>query len=121
MWRRTASVLAGLLLGGACVGLGIFLHHEGIVLAGAWAGVIGLLGIPVGALGVWLAWPRGEEPARLSEQEPLTSIQYNESSGHGTIFAVQNGKQVIYPDQSSRDASIAKERHSDEEIDRNSS
>ncbi|HEY1665337.1 MAG TPA: hypothetical protein VGG54_06570 [Trebonia sp.] len=108
VWRRLCSVLAGLLLGAACVVLAIFLHREGIVLAGAWAGVIGLLGIPVGGLGVWVAWPRkGSEElprqaAELSEQGSRMSFQRNDSTYQGTTFAVQDGTQTIYYKQ--RDA-----------------
>jgi hypothetical protein len=100
MWRHLCSVLAGLLLGAACVVLAIFLHRQGIILAGAWAGVIGLLGIPIGALGVWLAWPRGENTESPIEQKPQAKVQRNETSGGGTIFAVQDGNQIIYNKQS---------------------
>jgi hypothetical protein len=100
MWRRVGSVLAGVLLGAVCVALAVFLHREGIILAGAWAGVIGLLGIPVAALGAWLAWPRGEDATDSPEKKSQISVQYNETSDHGTTFAVQDGKQTIYYKQS---------------------
>lgn len=70
MRRRLGAVIVGAVLGAACVVLGVFLHREGVVLAGAWAGIIGLLGIPIGALGVWLAWPRGRGEATVRDEGP---------------------------------------------------
>ena len=112
VWRRLGSVLAGLLLCAACVVLAVFLHHEGIVLAGAWAGVIGLFGIPIGALGVWLAWPRSRQAKELSEQESQTSVQHNEASHHGTTFAVQDGSQIIYYKQPGDIPNTTRQQHS---------
>jgi hypothetical protein len=80
--------------------LAFFLHRQGVVLAGAWAGIIGLLGIPIGLLGVWLAWPRDEDTESAPEQKTQASFQNNTTSGPGTIFAVQDGNQTIYYKQS---------------------
>ena len=113
VWRRLGSVLAGLLLCAACVVLAVFLHREGIVLAGAWAGVIGLLGIPIGCLGVWLAWPRGKESEELPEQESQVSVQHNEASYQGVNFAVQDGTQTIYYRQPDNISDTAKNRQPD--------
>jgi hypothetical protein len=85
----------------ACAVLAFFLHREGIVLAGAWAGVIGLLGIPIGALGVWLAWPRSRDEKDPPGGESPTRVQRNMASSHGSVFAVQDGEQNIYNRQSS--------------------
>jgi type VI protein secretion system component VasK len=115
VWRRLASVLAGLLLCAACVVLAVFLHREGIVLAGAWAGVIGLLGIPIGCLGVWLAWPGGKESAELPEQESQVSIQHNEASYQGVNFAVQDGTQTIYYKQPDNISDMAGKQQPDKE------
>jgi uncharacterized membrane protein YccC len=96
MWRRLASVVVGVIVLAACVVLAIFLHREGIVLAGAWAGIIGLLGIPIGALGVWLAWPRSRDEKDPPALESPIRIQRNTTSSHGSVFAVQDGEQNIY-------------------------
>jgi hypothetical protein len=79
--------------------LAIFLHSEGIILAGAWAGIIALLGIPIGILGVWLAWPRDQDDIPSRGESPGDRIQHNIASQNGTIFAVQDGHQSIkyYP------------------------
>jgi hypothetical protein len=95
MERRLGAVIIGVVLGAACVALAVFLHREGVVLAGAWAGIIGLLGIPIGALGVWLAWPRGRGEATVGGQGPSADIQKNTASRGGTIYAVQSGNQSI--------------------------
>ncbi len=87
------------MLGAACIVLAVFLHREGVVLAGAWAGIIGLLGIPIGALGVWLAWPRSHEEATVRDQGPSVNIQHNTASRGGTTFAVQDGDQSINSDR----------------------
>jgi hypothetical protein len=96
MWRRLGSVLLGVLLGAACTVLAIFLYREGIIRAGAWAGVIGLLGIPIALVAVWLAWPRDRDAAKLPEQESRLKVQYNKASQHSSTFAVQDGNQGIY-------------------------
>src|ERR1700722_9139135 len=96
MWRRLASVVVGVIVLAACTVLAIFLHREGIILAGAWAGVIGLLGIPIGALGVWLAWPHSHDEKDPPRQESPIRVQRNMASSHGSVFAVQDGEQNIY-------------------------
>src|SRR5208282_289174 len=96
----------------ACIALAVFLHREGVVLAGAWAGIIGLLGIPIGALGVWLAWPRGRGEATARDQEPSADIQNNTAFRGGTIYAVQGGDQSINNNRPSDDTNelLPKER-----------
>jgi hypothetical protein len=95
MGRRVGALAIGVLVGAACVVLAIFLYREGLVRAGAWAGIIGLFGIPIGALGVWLAWPRGDDKATEHQERPNVRFQRNITSGHGTIFAVQDGNQSV--------------------------
>jgi hypothetical protein len=115
MSRRLGSVLGGLLLGAACAILAVFLHHEGIILAGAWAGIIGLAGIPIGILAVWLAWPREPDAADSPDQKPRTNVQHNQASGLGATFAVQDGNQFIYYKQPSNDITDpAEQRHGGE-------
>jgi hypothetical protein len=103
MERRLGAVIVGAVLGAACVVLAVFLHREGVVLAGAWAGIIGLLGIPIGALGVWLAWPRGRGEAAGRDEGPNAEIQNNTASQGGTIYAVQEGNQSINYNRSDDD------------------
>lgn len=93
--RRAGAVALGATVGVACVVLAIFLHREGVVLGGAWAGIISLLGIPIGGLGVWLAWPRGGDKPPVSEKRLNVTYQHNSTSVQGTIFAVQDGNQNI--------------------------
>lgn len=95
MVRRFSAVTVGVIIGAACVTLAIFLHNEGLIRAGAWAGIIGLLGVPIGLLGVWLAWPRDRDDATAGEHGPSAQIQQNTTSQHGTTFAVQDGHQTI--------------------------
>lgn len=115
VWRRLGSVLVGLLLGAACIVLAVFLHREGIVLAGAWAGVIGLLGIPIGGLGVWLAWPRTKGSEELPEEGSKVNVQQNEASYQGIIFAVQDGTQTIYSKQLDNIHNMAKKQQPNKE------
>jgi hypothetical protein len=92
---RVGAVAIGAIVAAACVVLAIFLRREGVVLGGAWAGIIGLLGIPIGVLGVWLAWPRGGDKLTAHEESLNVRFQRNVTSGHGTVFAVQDGNQSI--------------------------
>jgi hypothetical protein len=105
--------MAGVLVGVVGLALGFFLHREGIIRAGAWAGIIGLSGIPIGVLGVWLAWPRTRDGGDLPEQGSSVRIQQNNPSGHGTTFAVQDGNQIIYGDKpTDGTAGALKRKHS---------
>ena len=83
------AVAVGILVAAVCVAIGVFLHGQGLARAGAWAGIIGLLGLPLGALGVWLAWPRGGDGAAH------TKVQNTTASDGGTAFVVMDGDQVI--------------------------
>ena len=95
MTRRVGAIATGAVIGAGCVALAIFLHSEGIILAGAWAGIIALLGIPIGILGVWLAWPLDHDAVPSRDESHIDRIQRNIASQHGTIFAVQDGHQSI--------------------------
>jgi len=95
MTRRVGAIATGVVISAGCVVLAIFLHSEGIILAGAWAGIIALLGIPIGILGVWLAWPRDHDDIPSRDESNIDRIQRNIATQHGTIFAVQDGHQSI--------------------------
>jgi hypothetical protein len=95
MGRRVGAVAVGVVVGAVCVAFGVFLHGQGVDRAGAWAGIIGLLGVPLGVLGVWLAWPRGGDGAAGRERAPQVKTQHNTASGGATVNAVQDGNQII--------------------------
>lgn len=105
--------MVGVLVGVLGLALGFFLHREGVVRAAAWAEIIGLSGIPIAVLGVWLAWPRTNDSKDLPKQKSSVRIQQNNPSDHGTTFAVQDGNQIIYRDRPADDAADAfKRKHS---------
>ncbi len=115
-WRQLAAVAVGVVVGGVCVVVAIFLHRQGVDRAGAWASIIGLLGIPIGMLGVWLAWPHSSGTVDQSNSPPTVRIQHNSASEGGTTFAVQDGLQIIdydrSPDQTNR---VSQEKNKDDQ------
>lgn len=112
MVRRFSAVTVGVVTGGACIALAIFLHKEGLVRAGAWAGVIALLGIPISILGVWLAWPSDHDRGSEHRRSLRLAIQRNTSTQQSTIFAVQDGEQTV---NYARPASAPSDKNSQKE------
>jgi hypothetical protein len=95
MGRRLGAVAVGFVVGAACVVVGLFLRGQGVERAGAWAGIIGLLGLPLGALAVWLAWPRGKDEAAERTRAQQGKVQFNTASRGGTVFGTQDGSQRV--------------------------
>jgi hypothetical protein len=97
MLQRLLATALGVALAVAAGVLAWFLHGQGLERAGAWAGIIGLLGIPLGLSGTYLAWPREQSHDRQCTS-PSKNIQINSASSGGSVFGVQNGKQrVVFP------------------------
>jgi hypothetical protein len=92
MSRRALGLLVAAVVVFGCAALVWFLlrqHH--VDRAGAWAGIIGLAGLPLAVWALWLALrPVPEPPA------PQPNVQVNRASKSGTVYAVQEGNQTVH-------------------------
>ena len=93
---------------------------------GAWASIIGVIGLPLTVLGIWLSWRQRREERGNGDVErsanssddgaalvtptggEASNRQVNRAAGRGNVFAVQGGEQhVSFVDDPSRSADDA--------------
>jgi hypothetical protein len=90
MSRRVLGLLLAVLVVLGCAGMAWFLlRQQHVDRAGAWAGIIGLAGLPLAVWAIWLAL----HPPPVAEQP---KVQTNQASTGGTVYAVQDGNQTVH-------------------------